>query len=83
MPGRAIGGLTQRPPAKPLIAAVEEYALAGGFEFVLACHLVVAARVARFGLPEFRRGPVARGGGLIRLPRLLPRTLSLDQPRGR
>lgn len=83
MSGRAFGGLAQRPRAKPLIAAVEGYALAGDFEFVLACDLVVAARVTRFGLPELRRGPVARGGGLIRLPRLLPRPLSLDQPRVR
>lgn len=78
VPGRGFGGLTQRPPAKPLIAAVEGYAVAGGFELVLACDLVVAARGARFGLPEIKRGLVARGGGLFRLPRLVPRALALE-----
>jgi enoyl-CoA hydratase len=72
VPGRGFAGLTERPPSKPLIAAVEGYALAGGFEAVLACDLVVAARGARFGLPEVRRGLVARAGGLLRLPRRMP-----------
>jgi enoyl-CoA hydratase len=78
VPGRGFGGLTERPPAKPLIAAVEGYALAGGFELVLACDLVVAAQGARFGLPEVRRGLVARGGGLFRLPRLVPRAVAME-----
>lgn len=78
VPGRGFGGLTERPPAKPLIAAVEGHALAGGFELVLACDLVVAAKGARFGLPEVKRGLVARGGGLIRLPRLVPRALAME-----
>lgn len=78
VPGRGFGGLTERPPAKPLIAAVEGYAVAGGFELVLACDLVVAARNARFGLPEIKRGLVARGGGLLRLPRLVPRALAME-----
>ena len=78
VPGRGFGGLTECPPAKPLIAAVEGYAVAGGFELVLACDLVVAGRSARFGLPEIKRGLVARGGGLIRLPRLVPRALAME-----
>ncbi|CAM3602188.1 enoyl CoA dehydratase/isomerase [Bordetella pertussis] len=57
--GRGFGGLTARPPRKPLIAAVEGYALAGGFELVLACDLVVAADNAQFGVPEVKRGLAA------------------------
>ena len=53
----------QQPPVKPVIAAVEGYALAGGFELVLACDLVVASEEARFGLPEVRRSLVAGAGG--------------------
>src|ERR1700677_1921589 len=78
IPGRGFGGITQRPPHKPLIAAVEGHALAGGFEMVLACDLVVAGQSATFGLPEVRRGLVARAGGLIRLPRRLPRAIALE-----
>lgn len=66
--GRGFAGITQQPPVKPLIAAVEGYALAGGFELVLACDLVVAAEGATFGIPEVKRGLVAAGGGLLRLP---------------
>lgn len=65
-------GLCRRPPAKPLIAAVEGFAMGGGFEMVLACDLVVAARNACFALPEVKRNLVASGGGLLRLPRRLP-----------
>ncbi|MGY1712428.1 crotonase/enoyl-CoA hydratase family protein [Geodermatophilus sp. SYSU D00758] len=68
VPGRGFAGLVERPPRKPLIAAVEGYALAGGFEIALACDLVVAAEGASFGLPEVRRGLLAGGGGLLRLP---------------
>ncbi len=57
--GRGFGGIVERPPLKPVIAAVEGYALAGGFELVLACDLVVASEEAKFGLPEVRRGLVA------------------------
>ncbi len=70
--GRGFGGLTQAPPNKPLIAAVEGYALAGGFEIVLACDLIVASREAKFGLPEVKRGLAATAGGLMRLPRRMP-----------
>ncbi|OLT18646.1 enoyl-CoA hydratase [Pseudonocardia sp. CNS-139] len=69
---RGFAGLVERPPAKPLIAAVEGHALAGGFEIVLACDLVVAARDAVLGLPEVRRGLIAAGGGLLRLPQRVP-----------
>jgi enoyl-CoA hydratase len=78
VPGRGFAGITERPPAKPVIAAVEGYALAGGFELVLACDMVVAASTAKFGLPEVRRGLVAKGGGLLRLPTLIPRAIALE-----
>jgi enoyl-CoA hydratase len=70
--GRGFAGIAERPPDKPVIAAVEGYALAGGFEIALACDLLVAAEGARFGLPEVRRGLLAGGGGLLRLPRRIP-----------
>jgi enoyl-CoA hydratase len=70
--GRGFGGLVERPPAKPLIAAVEGFAVAGGFELALACDVIVAARGARLGLPEVKRALVASGGGLLRLPRAVP-----------
>ncbi|MEV6291381.1 crotonase/enoyl-CoA hydratase family protein [Streptomyces sp. NPDC051896] len=72
LPGRGFGGLTRAAVRKPLIAAVEGWALGGGFEMVLACDLIVAAEDARFGLPETTRGLVAAEGGLVRLPRRLP-----------
>ena len=72
LPGRGFAGLTQAPPSKPLIAAVEGWALAGGFELVLACDLVVASTDARFGIPEVKRSLVAAGGGVLRLPKALP-----------
>jgi enoyl-CoA hydratase len=76
--GRGFGGLTAKPPRKPLIAAVEGYALAGGFELVLACDLVVAADNAQFGVPEVKRGLAATAGGLVRLPRQLPYRIALE-----
>jgi enoyl-CoA hydratase len=76
--GRGILGIAQTPPRKPLIAAVEGYALAGGFEAVLACDLTVAARNAQFGLPEAKRGLAAAAGGLIRLPRLIPPRIAME-----
>jgi enoyl-CoA hydratase len=69
VPGRGFAGLVERPPSTPLIAAVEGPALAGGFEIALACDLIVAADDASFGLPEVKRGLLAGGGGLLRLPR--------------
>ncbi|WP_433260990.1 crotonase/enoyl-CoA hydratase family protein [Actinosynnema sp. CS-041913] len=78
LPGRGLAGMARRPPRKPVVAAVEGYALAGGFELVLACDLVVAADTATFGLPEVRRGLVAASGGLLRLPRRLPYHLAME-----
>jgi len=76
--GRGFGGITHRPPAKPVIAAVEGYALAGGFEIALACDLIVASETATFGLPEVTRGLVAGAGGLIRLPHRVPYHLAME-----
>jgi enoyl-CoA hydratase len=70
--GRGFGGLTQAEIGKPLIAAVEGWALGGGFEMALACDLIVAAQDAKFGLPEVKRGLIAGEGGVIRLPRRIP-----------
>lgn len=78
LPERGFGGLTRKPPRKPLIAAVEGYALAGGFELVLACDLVVASESAQFGVPEVKRGLAATAGGLVRLPRQLPYRIALE-----
>ncbi|WP_444984836.1 crotonase/enoyl-CoA hydratase family protein [Halomonas mongoliensis] len=76
--GRGFAGLTEAPPRKPLIAAVEGYALAGGFELALACDLIVAGEGAKFGLPEVKRGLCAAAGGLLRLPRQLPYRIALE-----
>jgi enoyl-CoA hydratase len=71
-------GLVRRARTKPLIAAVDGPALAGGTEIVLSCDLVVASEAARFGLPEVKRGLVAAAGGLFRLPRKLPANLAME-----
>ena len=76
--GRGFAGIAERPPAKPVIAAVEGYALTGGFEIVLACDLIVASEDAKFGLPEVTRGLVAGAGGLLRLPRRIPYHLAME-----
>jgi enoyl-CoA hydratase len=76
--GKGLGGLTQCPPRKPLIAAVEGWALAGGCEVALACDLIVAASDAKFGIPEVKRGLVARAGGLVRLPRRIPAGIAME-----
>ncbi|MGH3525258.1 MAG: crotonase/enoyl-CoA hydratase family protein [Mycobacterium sp.] len=77
IPGRGIG-FTEQPPRKPVIAAVEGYALAGGTEVVLATDLVVASKTAKFGIPEVKRGLVAAGGGLLRLPHRIPYQKALE-----
>jgi enoyl-CoA hydratase len=76
--GRGLCGITRTPPRKPLIAAVEGWALAGGFELVLACDLVVAGRSAGFGVPEVKRSLVAAGGGALLLPRRVPYAVALE-----
>jgi enoyl-CoA hydratase len=69
---RGFAGIAQRAARKPLIAAIEGFALAGGLEIALACDLIVAAREARMGIPEAKRSLVAAGGALLRLPRRIP-----------
>jgi enoyl-CoA hydratase len=75
---KGFGGLTQRDFPKPLIAAVNGAALAGGFELMLSCDMVVAADHARFGIPEAARGLVAGAGGLIRLPKRVPIAIAYE-----
>jgi enoyl-CoA hydratase len=71
-------GLFAKPPRKPVIAAVEGYAVGGGFELCLSCDLIVAAKTAQFGLPEVRHNVVAVGGGLFRLPKRMPYHLVME-----
>jgi enoyl-CoA hydratase len=75
--GRGMG-FTERPPVKPLIAAVEGYALAGGTELALATDLIVASKDSAFGIPEVKRGLVAGGGGLLRLPQRIPSAIAMQ-----
>ena len=75
---RGFAGITQRAADKPLIAAVEGFAVAGGLEVAIACDLIVAAKGAKLGIPEVKRSLVAAGGGLLRLPRLLPRAVAFE-----
>lgn len=77
-PGRGLCGIQQTPPRKPLIAAVEGWALAAGFELCLACDLVVAGRSARFGVPEVKRGLVAAGGGALQIPQRVPLAVAME-----
>jgi len=78
VPGRGFGGLTEKGPAKPLIAAVEGYALAGGMELMISCDLIVANKDAKFGIPEAKRGLVAAAGGLMKLPNLIPAKIAME-----
>lgn len=78
IPGRGLCGITMTPPTKPLIGAVEGWALAGGFELLLACDLVVAAETARFGVPEVKRSLVAGAGAAMLLPRRVPFAIALE-----
>lgn len=76
--GRGFGGVVQAPPKKPLIAAVEGYALAGGLELMIACDLVVAHKDAKFGIPEAKRGLVAAAGGVMMLPDQIPERIAME-----
>jgi enoyl-CoA hydratase len=75
---RGFAGITQRAAEKPLIAAIEGFAVAGGLEVALACDLIVAARGAKLGVPEVKRSLIAAGGALLRLPRALPRPIAFE-----
>lgn len=75
---RGFAGLCERPPAKPLIAAVEGYALAGGCEVALSCDLIVASMSAQFGVPEVKRGLVPGSGGMLRLPARIPYHIAME-----
>lgn len=76
--GRGLCGITTTPPRKPLVAAVEGYALAGGFELLLACDLVVAGETASLGVPEVKRALVAAGGAAFLLSQRVPQALALE-----
>jgi enoyl-CoA hydratase len=75
---RGFAGITRRAADKPLIAAIEGFAVAGGLEVALSCDLIVAAKGAKLGIPEVKRSLVAAGGALLRLPRVLPRNLAME-----
>jgi enoyl-CoA hydratase len=75
---RGFAGIVRRASVKPLIAAVEGFAVAGGLEVALACDLIVAARGAKLGVPEVKRSLVAAGGALLRLPRRIPYHLAME-----
>lgn len=75
---RGFGGFASKPPRKPLIAAVEGFAVAGGLEMALACDLIVAAHDAKLGLPEVKRSLIAAGGGLLRLAQRIPYHVAME-----
>lgn len=75
---RGFAGICEKPPKKPLIAAVEGYALAGGCELVLSCDIIVAAEDAKFGVPEVKRGLVPGSGGMIKLPSRIPYHIAME-----
>lgn len=78
MPKRGGFGILYDPPLKPLIAAVEGHAFAGGFELALSCDLIVAANNSSFGLPEVKWSLIAIGGGVLRLPQRLPYHIAME-----
>lgn len=76
--GRGFAGLTEYRSTKPVIAAVEGYALAGGFELAISCDLIVAAQDSKFGIPEVKRGLAAAAGGLVKLPKQIPYHIAME-----
>jgi len=76
--GRGLGGITEAPPRKPLIGAVEGWAVAGGFELLLACDLVVASEASKLGVPEVKRALVAGAGAAFLLTRRIPQAIALE-----
>jgi enoyl-CoA hydratase len=78
IPGRGFAGLTEYTPSKPLIGAVEGYALAGGLELAISCDLLIAADNSKFGIPEVKRGLAAAAGGLVKLPRQIPSRIAME-----
>ena len=76
--GRGFAGLTEYRTTKPVIAAVEGYALAGGFELAISCDLIVAANNSKFGIPEVKRGLAAAAGGLVKLPKQIPYHVAME-----
>lgn len=76
--GRGFAGIAQRAADKPVIAAIEGFAVAGGLEVALACDLVVAAEGAKLGIPEVKRSLVAAGGALLRLPKRIPYHVAME-----
>ena len=76
--GRGFAGLTEASPKKPLIGAVEGYALAGGLELAISCDIIIAADDAKFGIPEVKRGLAAAAGGLLKLPRQIPSRVAME-----
>lgn len=75
---RGFAGIVRRGPVKPLIAAIEGFAVAGGLEVALACDLIVAAKGAKLGIPEVKRSLVAAGGALLRLPKRIPYHVAME-----
>lgn len=76
--GRGFAALTEYRAAKPIIAAVEGYALAGGFELAISCDMIVAASDSKFGIPEAKRGLAAAAGGLVKLPKQIPSRIAME-----
>jgi enoyl-CoA hydratase len=78
LPGKGFAGFVEAPPKKPLIGAVEGYALAGGMEIAIACDLLVANTQAQFGIPEVKRSLVAAAGGLLTLPAIIGKRMAME-----
>jgi enoyl-CoA hydratase len=76
--GRGFAGFVQRPPVKPIVAAVEGWALGGGLEIALACDFIIASETATFGFPEVKLGLTAGGGGTIHTPQVIPRGIAME-----